>query len=322
MNSQKIKQLLKQLFTKHSRNQSVLEDLNRWYDSLDEQRSLPQDGNQLKEKAWEHVVKQIQPTMNAQPVKKNASIVSWLWRAAILLIFCGAGYGLYRLIPEPADQVRLEAGTFTNEIGKVSVFSLPDGSKVWLSTGSTLQYAEDFPRNRQVKLYGEAFFDVARNPEFPFQISTGSLVTEVLGTSFNLRSYNETEVDLSVYSGRVKFSDQKSGLDSAILLKGEKVSWSMEGGFSDIALFDLTQLPEWRQGKIVFENADLATIEKTLQLWYNVDIAIDGKGDNCHYTGEFTQVSLEQILETLSYTLNLTYKINNAHVTILAKPCE
>lgn len=240
----------------------------------------------------------------------------------MLLIFCGVGYGLVRILPESSPLVKLAEGTYTNAIGKVSVFSLPDGSKVWLSTGSTLEYVEDFPRNRQVKLSGEAFFEVVRNPEFPFQISTGSIRTVVLGTSFNLRSYQNADVELSVYSGSVKFLDQNAVADSVVLLKGEKVSWTVDGGISKLELFDYERLPGWRQGEIVFENADLGMIQSTLQRWYNVTITIKGKGENCHYSGEFTQASLEQILETLSYTLNLTYKIKDAHVTIYANPCE
>lgn len=320
MNSQKIKQQLRRLFDKQSKNQADLEELNQWYQTLEEQTSIPENGNLLKAEAWERIVGEIKPDVKAK--EKKSFPGQWIWRAAVLLIFYGAGFGLFKFLPESSEQIMLEAGKYTNDIGKVSVFSLPDGSKVWLSTGSTLDYAEDFPRNRQVTLTGEAFFDVTRNRDFPFAISTGNIITEVLGTSFNLRSYNKSQVELSVYSGRVKFSDRMSGLDSAILLKGEKVSWTEGDGISEIALFDINELPGWRQGIISFENAGVEEIQATLQRWYNVTIQIDGNGENCHYSGEFTQASLEQILETLSYTLNLTYKINDTHVTIHANPCE
>lgn len=322
MNSQKIKQQLRQLFEKQSRNPADLDELNQWYQSLDEQNEKPEKGNQLQEQAWERVLEEITPSVKSKPTENKSAIGQWIWRAAILLIFCGAGFGLFKVLPESSEDIRLEAGTYSNDIGKVSVFTLLDGSKVWLSTGSILEYAADFPRNRQVKLTGEAFFDVARNTDFPFKISTGNIVTEVLGTSFNLRSYKESQVELSVYSGRVKFSDQISATDSAILLKGEKVSWTEGQGISEIERFNVNRLPEWRQGKISFENAGLEEIQATLQRWYNVDIQIGGNGKNCHYSGEFTQASLEQILETLSYTLNLTYIINDTHVTIHATPCK
>lgn len=322
MNPQKIKQKVRELFDKQSRNQADLQELNNWYQSIDAQAERPENEDQRKAESWERIMEEIRSPVDATPTRKKFFIGPWIWKAAILLIFCGAGIGLFRGLPESSEPIKLEAGKYTNAIGKVSVFSLPDGSKVWLSTGSTLEYAEDFPQNRQVKLTGEAFFEVARNREFPFQISTGSVTTEVLGTSFNLRSYEATGVELSVYSGRVKFLDQKSAADSVVLLKGEKVSWTADGGISETELFDFGQLPGWRQGKIIFENADLGMIKSTLERWYNVTITIEGQGKSCHYSGEFTQASLEQILETLSYTLNQTYKIKDAHVTIHANPCE
>lgn len=323
MNSQKIKQKVQQLFDKQAKNLSSLEELNQWYRSLDEQTELPENSAQLQEEVWfGKVLKEIWPSGSITPPAKSTRIRQWIWRAAILLIFCGAGFGLFQVIPKSPESTPLEAGIYSNEIGKVSVFSLPDGSKVWLSTGSTLEYAANFPQNREVSLTGEAFFDVARNSEHPFKIRTGNMITEVLGTSFNLRSYEKSQVELSVYSGRVKFSNQLADADAVMLFKGESVSWKEGEGISEVVRFDPSKLPEWRQGKISFENASLEEISTALERWYKVTIQLDGNGRNCHYSGEFTQASLEQILETLSYTLNLTYRINNAYVKIRANPCE
>jgi len=322
MNSQKIKIQVRKLFTKSAGNRSEIDELNQWYDSLNESTDRPEGINQFRAKSWSNILDEIQPSsLQTQKVRKPF-LGKWIWKAAIFLCLCGAGYGLFTTLPKKISEDKIAAGVFRNDIGKVSTFSLPDGTKVWLSTGSQLEYAEDFPGNRKVKLSGEAFFEVERNPYHPFQIATGAIYTEVLGTSFNLKSYDETGVELSVYSGRVKFSDQQSDKVSAVLLKGERISWSSETGVTEIGLFDINQLPGWRQGKITFDNAGLDMIRSTLKLWYKVEIHLEGNGGNCHYSGEFTQASLEQILETLSYTLNLTYKINDTNVTIHANPCE
>lgn len=322
MNSQKIQKHVRKLFTESARNLTEIDELNQWYDSLNESTSKPDNINQFRAKSWSNIFDEIQSSGLQVKKVKNPLLGNWIWRAAIFLCLCGAGYGLFTTLPKKIIEDKIVAGVFRNDIGKVSTFSLPDGTKVWLSTGSQLEYAEDFPRNRKVKLSGEAFFEVASNPDFPFQIATGTIYTEVLGTSFNLKSYDETGVDLSVYSGRVKFSDQQSKIVSALLLKGERINWSSETGMSHIELFDINDLPDWRQGKITFNNAGLDMIQSTLKRWYKVEIHLEGNGGNCHYSGEFSQASLEQILETISYTLNLTYKINDAKVTIHANYCE
>ncbi|MEB2780464.1 DUF4974 domain-containing protein [Algoriphagus sp. C2-6-M1] len=310
------------LFSKKEQSRFQLEELNQWYNSLNEEVTKPMDSTQLKLQAWESISNEIHSVKVLDRNEKKIVFGSWIWKAAILLIICGAGYKLFTNLPEPTEKAKLVAGAYINDIGKVSAFLLPDGSKVWLSTGSKLEYAEDFPSNRKVSLSGEAFFEVIRNPESPFKIMTGAVATEVLGTSFNLKSYNQSEVELSVYSGRVKLSDQQSKLDSAILLMGEKISWTAQAGLSEPELFDVAELPDWRLGKITFDNASIEVIQSTLKRWYDVSIEVQGNGTNCHYSGEFQQASLEQILETLSYALNLTYKINDANVTIRVNPSE
>ncbi|MDR7131010.1 ferric-dicitrate binding protein FerR (iron transport regulator) [Algoriphagus sp. 4150] len=322
MNSQEIKVRIRKLFSKEKHRSSQVEELNQWYNSLNEEVTRPMDSDRLKSQAWENIHNEIHTVKVHKRHEKNVLFGSWIWKAAILLLFCGVGYGLFSNLSESTENTKLSAGSYSNEIGKVSAFLLPDGSKVWLSTGSKLEYAADFPSNRQVSLSGEAFFEVVSNPNSPFRITTGDMATEVLGTSFNLKSYNQTGVELSVYSGRVKFSDQHSNTDSAILLMGEKISWSAQAGLSETELFDVAKLPDWRLGKISFDNAAIEVILSTLKIWYDVTVEVDGKGTNCHYSGEFKQASLEQILETLSFALNLTYKINDAHVTIRVNPCE
>jgi ferric-dicitrate binding protein FerR (iron transport regulator) len=322
MDSQKIKTQLRKIFTKKAKNQADIEELNRWYDSIHESTDNLIDINHLREESWGNILAEIESTSGKSSNNRRSIFGNWMCKAAIFLLLCGAGYGLLTVLPGKLDESVVAAGVFTNDIGKVSTFLLPDGSMVWLSSGSQLEYAEDFPRNCQVKLLGEAFFEVERNPKYPFRIATGALLTEVLGTTFNLESYDESSAKLSVYSGEVKFYNQKNSSNSSILLQGEQISWNSLSGFSDIHLFDFKQLPDWRIGKITFDNASINTIISTLKRWYNVDIKITGETMKCSYSGVFTQASLHQILESLTYALNLTYEINDANVTIHAMPCK
>lgn len=322
MKSIKIKSLIRKLFNKESLSKEDTIELNQWYNSLNESDLNSEDFPQIKGKSWEAIQKVIDMDYTKSGSSSKSQHFKWLGRAAVFLCICAAGFILMKLLPEKPEQEKFAAGIFTNDAGKITSFVLPDGSKVWLSSGSKLSYVEDFPNQRQVGLIGEAFFEVVPNPNAPFEISTGKVKTEVLGTSFNLKHYDSTEVILSVYSGRVKFAEGGSDIDHAILTKGEKISWTELSGLSEIELFDTSFLPDWRQGKITFDNADLNEIQNILKRWYDVEIQLVGSSTNCHYSGEFTQASLEQILETITYTLNLTYQINEENVTIRSNPCN
>lgn len=322
MNSQKIIKQIRKLFNREVENKTEVDELNLWYQSLNEKTVIPENLSDIKSDSWITILEKTHPVERRLENKKFPFLKNWLWKVAIFLGICFTSYGLLNPFSEEEWPVKLAAGVYTNDIGKVSTFFLPDGSEIWLSTGSELEYAEDFSRNREVKLTGEAFFKVKRNPDFPFQITTGTFSTVVLGTSFNLKSYEENEIELSVYSGRVMFFDQQSRENSATLVKGERISWMEEKGISAIQYFDTGKLPDWRQGMITFENAGLVEIQSTLKKWYKIPIKIVGNKKNCHYSGEFNQASLEQILETLSYALNITYELNDTYVIIYATPCK
>lgn len=219
------------------------------------------------------------------------------------------------------EQAPIPAGSYANKLGKVTAFLLPDSTKVWLSTGSELRYEENFTSNRKVRLKGEAFFEVRKNPDFPFEIVTGELVTKVLGTSFNLKVYAGEGIDLSVYSGKVQFGRNDEQTDFFNLTKNQNISWSSSSGFTEIKAFDSSREPDWKTGVFRFEGARIEEIVKLLTKWYPVEFLITGDSGGCSYSGEFHRSSLEQVLEILSYTLNLDYEIHENTVRIKPNPC-
>jgi len=200
MNSQKIKKQLRKLFSREVGRQPEIDDLNQWYASLIEQTEVPENLNQLKADSWNNILDKTQAVHRKKLKERNFYFDKWIWKAAVFLGIWLSGHVLLSSSPEEEGIEKLAAGIYTNDIGKVSTFFLPDGSQIWLSTGSKLEYVEDFPRNRKIKLSGEAFFKVKPNPNYPFQITTGTLSTIVLGTSFNLKAYEKMVVELSVYS--------------------------------------------------------------------------------------------------------------------------
>lgn len=169
--------------------------------------------------------------------------------------------------------------------GAVKTVALPDGSEIWLNANSRLSYPESFTK-RQIRLEGEAFFDVARMEDSPFEIYSGEAKTTVLGTSFNVRAYPEEEViEISVTSGKVTFEeragDQKVTLvkdNSAIFKKKENTivkveepisnvtSWkTKEFDFSKLAVGEMLDIFERHFG-VRFENVDPLLADLKLRL--------------------------------------------------------
>lgn len=323
MNSQKIILLIRKLFNRKPGNRPDVNELNHWYASLNESEVKPDRLNELKTESWHFILSQIELKKEKREQDKILRSSKWFWKAAIFLGLSLISLGLFNQFQSSENEFVSEAAFYSNDIGRVTTFFLPDGSQVWLSTGSTLEIEKDFIHNRQVTLIGEAFFNVKPNPEYPFQITTGDLSTQVLGTSFNLKAYDSHRtVELSVYSGKVSFFDREKEGEASHLVEGEQIFWSHTTGMGNIELFNAKILPDWRHGKITFKNAYLAEIQSMLKRWYKVEITIEGEKENCRYSGEFNQASLEQILETLRYALDINYEIKESHVTIHSLPCK
>lgn len=157
-------------------------------------------------------------------------------------------------------------------LGQMSEMTLYDGTKVWLNSGTTLRYESDFGKDsRNISLYGEAFFKV-KPREIPFKIKLKNSEVEVLGTSFNVVSYNDDSFScVTLVEGKVKINSA-SGSEITMLKPSEQIK--IPDNLQDINVkhVDTNFYISWIEGKIVFEEQRLADIVEKLKRWYNVDI--------------------------------------------------
>ena len=141
----------------------------------------------------------------------------WVRIAASILLVIGLGYTINQNI----DTIELTEIAATNSL---KIIELPDGSSVTLNLNSSLSYAENFDgTERRVTLVGEGYFEVTEDPLHPFIVAAEGSETEVLGTAFNLKAYDDDEVELIVTKGKVKFSADGTEL---ILVKHDKVNYN------------------------------------------------------------------------------------------------
>ena len=162
-------------------------------------------------------------------------------------------------------------------LGQMSEMTLYDGTKVWLNSGTTLKYENNFGQDsRNISLQGEAFFKV-KPREIPFKIKLKNSEVEVLGTSFNVVSYtDDTFSCVTLVKGKVKINSTL-GKEITQLKPSEQIN--IPDNLQDIKVkhVDTKFYSSWIEGKIVFEEQRLADIVEKLERWYNVDISFSDK---------------------------------------------
>ena len=186
--------------------------------------------------------------------------------------------------------------------GSISEIILPDSSKVWLDVGSTLEYPSRFINNtRRVYMCGEAYFEVAKDPEKKFILSTThQSQIEVLGTCFNVEAYEQnTEVITTLIEGKVDFMFEKdAGVKHVFLSPREKLVYDSET--DKVRLYKTSGKSElaWKDGEVVLDNTPLEEALWMLEKRYSVKFVIKNeKLKNSSFTGTFTNQRLEKILE-------------------------
>lgn len=185
---------------------------------------------------------------------------------------------------------------------------LSDGTKVWLNAASKLRYAVGYQvGERTVDLEGEAYFEVKRDAGRPFKIKTKGQDIEVLGTHFNVNSYDEEPfVKTTLLEGAVKISSGKN----TVFLKPGQESINRNGILSVNKVKDVGEAISWKNGKFQFEDEDLESVIRKIARWYDIDVKFVGKTANRKFNGIISRSkSLEKALKIIEATENVSFKI-------------
>jgi ferric-dicitrate binding protein FerR (iron transport regulator) len=278
---------------------------NIWDNSEDKEKLKMIDVN----KSYQNVIKRVD--------KKSSFSTIWkYWRniAAILLIPLIAGNIMYLLIGSD-DSVKEEKPVY-NEIyasfGTRSAIKLPDGSSLWLNSGSSLRYPDKFMDDeRRVFLNGEAYFEVESNPKKPFIVETSSVSVRATGTKFNVSGYdNDNETDVTLVSGKVevKMTDDLFNQNTSELKENQHLTFIKNEGTSSIITGDTYKYVSWKDGKLIFRDEPMSYVVKKLCQVFNVDIELQGDElQNYRYRATFKDESLEEILKLLKISSPVDY---------------
>jgi transmembrane sensor len=214
--------------------------------------------------------------------------------------------------------------TIINGPGEITTIALPDGSNITMRGKSTLRYDDDFnTTQRLISFEGEAFFDITGNPAKPFVIKTEDAVVEVIGTSFNVRAI-EGEATTAVYvvTGKVKVSNDKFKQAIALVPGETGVFSKREGSLLKIADENSNAL-SWKSKKLSFRKTSLYKVVESVEHYFDIQIGIENeKLRDCRFTSEFDNPTLEEVMEALTVSLDLTFTKNeNGTYTLSGKGC-
>lgn len=186
---------------------------------------------------------------------------------------------------------------------------LPDSTIVWLNSATHLAYHPDFMAHREVRLSGEAFFQVARDMEHPFVVKAGNAATHVIGTAFNVSAYPEAgQLRISLQSGKVDVEyHSKGGKKVEELKPGELLIFDKESGAGQVVQQAPGEMDVWTGGRLLFYKTPLKEALAQIEARYGVHIVYDHPLKNQTVTARFDNTALEQVLSVLSFGWELRF---------------
>ena len=266
-----------------------------------------------KEDAWAKIIKKITiPGQNRSLIFQFSRIAA----AAIIFFLIGIAFQYYRSGKIPSDFLNQYATVIVPE-GQKSMVVLPDGSTIWLNSGSRLKYKNDFNSSiREVEIDGEGFFEVKKDKSKMFRVNTGAIHIEVYGTAFNVKNYKEEKkLEVTVESGNVGVIKGEAQL--ANLTKGLQATIHNENGEVLLSSPKVEMVTAWKNNELIFDDTPFEEGIRYLERWYGVNIKIEEKMRKKHnYTFKVKTESLRELLKLLQVITPLTYKIDGRNVTI------
>lgn len=205
--------------------------------------------------------------------------------------------------------------TIETTAGMRSEFILPDSSKVFLNSNTRLSYPLAFnSKIREVKLTGQAYFEVTENKKVPFVVNTGRLNIEVTGTEFMATNYlNENLTEVALIEGGINlfYGDYFNAKKDIVQIKPGQMAFLKTGDNELITCqVDIKKYQAWKNGILLFRDDSMYEVIRSLSRWFNVDIQLTGPEFKDYvYTATFEDETLVQVLELLKMSAPIDYKI-------------
>lgn len=326
------------------------EELEEWLDQSAENRRILHSVDQIwkasdtnpqtsvfeelnLEKDWEKVSRKIQSgdssdqkarTEHFRKMRQRHKITSYLVKAAALILVAITS-GFLTLQYAPVDQdVEYEPAfrEITTNPGERASIDLGDGTKVSLNIDSKLVIPDKFSQSdRVVKLTGQAFFDVETDADRPFFIETQNARIKVLGTSFDVRSYeNENNIQVAVREGTVSFSGESGKEEPLILNEGFVGRMDVPNNtFTTEKVQNISSYFGWLNGRLIFKEKPLKNVLRDISRWYDIEVNLNLEDKSVlenTLTADLKTRSVRDVMDVIAMSMNIRYEVNDDVVTI------
>lgn len=252
------------------------------------------------EKSWLAV--QDEMLQNSFSGRQNARRMNLFVRIAAVFFFVislgSVIYFISDIAPQPLPEF------YTNVVadnGQISKVELPDGSIVWLNSGSRISYNNFFAaNNREIKLNGEAYFQVTKNEELPLVVNSGEINVKVLGTRFNVAAYPESDnIDVVLESGKVELLSPEVESFQCFLKPGERASFHKVSRELGVSQVNTSKFTSWKDGMINIYDQPLEELVERLEKRYNQKFEYADELKGYHFTFTIKNEPLDEIIQIM-----------------------
>ncbi len=277
----------------------------------EEAGSISTDFQPDADSAWEKVSLRTgldtTPVRSIHPENRAARTNGFVWKiAAAFALLAGFGFLIFKIL----NFNKIEYIEVLTQAESVEV-TLPDGSVVNLDKNSVLKYPEKFTRDeRMVYLNGDAYFSIQKDAKKPFKIEGKYTLTEVLGTSFYIRSNQPEKEKIEVYTGKVAYTSLKTK-EKAILIPGQMAEVDYNGLLTQKTGHSSNGL-SWKTNTLQFDDATLKDVAADLERHFGESVQLNGPIGNHRFTGTFTNASLEEVLNVVSISTDTEFSIQDS----------
>lgn len=240
--------------------------------------------------------------------------MNWLLRiAAVMIPALIVSFLIWQYGKNDVKQLTLSSG-----IGRIEQ-SLPDGSVIYLTPNSSFEYPEKFGDDaRNVKLKGEAFFEITKDATRPFTIALENAEVRVLGTSFNIKAFSKEKTEVVVETGKVLFS----AVNKVELEKGDKGKMDSSGSISKSKSVE-TGYYSHKTQTLIFENTELKKVIEVINSVFSTEIIFEDESiGNCRLTATFREQNIDSVLEVIAATFNLDVGKEGEKFKLSGQGCE
>lgn len=244
--------------------------------------------------------------------------------AALVLVALTSVFFTLQYAPQPteysAEPVLREIST---KAGERASIELGDGSRVMMNAATKMIIPETFSANkRSIELEGQAFFDIKPDRSRPFYIHTNNSVVEVIGTSFDVRSYEGGEdVVVVVREGTVELRKVDDPDKNLIVNEGYKGTVSRTNGQLSLDLIeDSNAYFGWMDGRLIFKNTPIVEVFKDLERWYDINIQYEEVSDELmvkKFTADLKTRSIRDVFEVIQMSMDIEFEIDGDDVRII-----